>query len=98
MALSSGTRDWERIEPFHASAGGTGGIYRAQDARPDRELAIKVLLSHVAGNRQGSGRPNGVERLIVSKNFRPGDLLRHGWDFGAVFIKPDQLHGSAAFH
>src|SRR6202140_1033972 len=48
MALASGTK----LGPYEIQAllgaGGMGEVYRARDARLDREVAIKVLAAHLS--------------------------------------------------
>src|SRR5437870_5141525 len=50
MALTSGTK----LGPYEIQAplgtGGMGEVYRARDPRLDREVAIKVLASHLSDN------------------------------------------------
>src|ERR1700732_2178664 len=50
MALTSGTK----LGPYEIQsllgAGGMGEVYRARDARLDREVAIKVLAAHLSDN------------------------------------------------
>jgi eukaryotic-like serine/threonine-protein kinase len=56
MALTSGTKlgPYEVQSPL--GAGGMGEVYRARDTRLDREVAIKVLPSHLSENPEFRAR------------------------------------------
>ena len=56
MALTSGTKlgPYEIVTPL--GAGGMGEVYRARDTRLDREVAIKVLPSHLSENPEFRNR------------------------------------------
>jgi Tol biopolymer transport system component/predicted Ser/Thr protein kinase len=56
MALTSGTKlgPYEIVAPI--GAGGMGEVYRARDSRLDREVAIKVLPSHLSENPEFRAR------------------------------------------
>src|SRR5271156_5314616 len=79
MALASGTKlgPYEIVAP--AGAGGMGEVYRARDARLNREVAIKVLLPAFSRDPERLGRFQQEARLIAALN-HPNILAIH--DFG----------------
>jgi eukaryotic-like serine/threonine-protein kinase len=64
MALTSGTKlgPYEIVTPL--GAGGMGEVYRARDTRLDREVAIKVLPSHLSENPEFRTRFEREARTI----------------------------------
>ena len=68
MSLSSGTRigPYEIISPV--GAGGMGEVYRARDSKLGRSVAIKVLPSLVASNRETLDRFEREAKLLASLN------------------------------
>ena len=68
MSLTTGTRlgPYEIISPI--GAGGMGEVYKAQDARLDRTVAIKVLPSHLADNPDLKQRFEREARAVSSLN------------------------------
>jgi serine/threonine protein kinase len=68
MALSTGTRlgPYEIISPL--GAGGMGEVYRAQDTRLHRIVAIKVLPQHLAARVEARERFEREARAISSLN------------------------------
>ncbi len=69
MAIKSGDKlgPYEIVEPI--GAGGMGEVYRARDTRLDRDVAIKVLPSHLSENRQ--------VRLRFEREARAASSLNH---------------------
>jgi eukaryotic-like serine/threonine-protein kinase len=70
MALASGTK----LGPYEIQsllgAGGMGEVYRARDARLDREVAIKVLAAHLSDSLELRTRferhaPTPVRRRVA---------------------------------
>jgi len=68
MALISGTRlgPYEIVAPI--GAGGMGEVYKAQDTRLDRTVAIKVLPEHLAENPELKARFEREAKAISQLN------------------------------
>ena len=68
MALSPGTRfgSYTILSPL--GAGGMGEVYRARDSKLDRDVAIKVLRTEVAGERERLARFDREARVLASLN------------------------------
>src|SRR5512145_1256760 len=95
MTLAPGTRlgTYEIVSPL--GAGGMGEVYRARDARLDRDVAIKVLPSTVTTD------PSRLERF--SREARAASALNHpniltvhelGTHEGQPYIVTELLEGS----
>ncbi len=68
MLLSSGTRlgPYEILSPL--GAGGMGEVYRARDTRLNRDVALKVLPSEVAGDPSRRQRFEMEARAVAALN------------------------------
>src|SRR5829696_7162958 len=68
MALSTGTRvgPYEIVSPL--GAGGMGEVYRARDAKLQREVAIKLLPEHLATDRDRLARFEREAQVLASLN------------------------------
>jgi Tol biopolymer transport system component len=68
MPLSAG----ERLGPYEVialiGAGGMGEVYRSRDTRLQRDVAIKVLPTHLSTDRQGAARFDREARAIAALN------------------------------
>jgi len=80
MPLTSGTKlgPYEIQSPL--GAGGMGEVYRAQDTRLDRTVAIKVLASHLSSSPEFRHRMEREARAISSLN-HPN--ICHLYDIGS---------------
>jgi serine/threonine protein kinase/Tol biopolymer transport system component len=80
MVLTSGTRlgPYEIQSPL--GAGGMGEVYRAKDTRLDRNVAVKVLASHLSSSPELKQRMEREARAISSLN-HPN--ICHLYDIGS---------------
>ena len=74
MALSPGSRlgPYEIVAPI--GAGGMGEVYKAQDTRLERTVAVKVLPAHLSGSEELRKR---FEREAKTVSQPPLDLVVH---------------------
>jgi len=79
MPLAAGTRlgPYEILAPI--GAGGMGEVYRARDTRLDRDVAIKVLPSHLASDAEALARFEREAKAVAALS-HPNILSIH--DFG----------------
>src|SRR5579859_5600342 len=80
MPLASGTKlgPYEIQSPL--GVGGMGEVYRAQDTRLDRTVAIKILASHLSSSPEFKHRMEREARAISSLN-HPN--ICHLYDIGS---------------
>src|SRR5271167_1253357 len=94
MALTSGTKlgPYEIVSPV--GAGGMGEVYRARDARLERDVAIKVLPEALAKDADRLRRFEQEARTIAALN-HPNILGIHdiGTHDGAPFLVSEFLEG-----
>jgi serine/threonine protein kinase len=79
MALSPSARlgPYEIVSPL--GAGGMGEVYRARDSRLGREVAIKVLPEHLAGNPRALARFEREARAVAALS-HPNILAIHDFE------------------
>ena len=94
MPLDVGTKlgPYEILSPL--GAGGMGEVYRAKDTRLGREVAIKVLPSHLTANRELRQRLER-EAKAISKLSHPNICTLHdiGNESGVDFLVMEYLEG-----
>jgi serine/threonine protein kinase/tetratricopeptide (TPR) repeat protein len=61
-------------------AGGMGEVYRAEDPRLDREVAIKILPAHLAGDAGALARFKREAKAVAALS-HPNILALHDFDF-----------------
>ena len=77
MSLAAGSRigHYEIVAPF--GAGAMGEVYRARDSKLRREVAVKVLPAHLAGDRERLARFEREAHILASIN-HPNIAAIHG--------------------
>ena len=99
MTLESGSRlgHFEIVEPL--GAGGMGEVYRAQDTRLDRTVAIKVLPEHLSESPELKQRLEREAKAISSLQ-HPNICTLHdiGSEDGVDFLVMEHLEGETLDH
>src|ERR1700728_4267400 len=94
MPLARGTKlgPHEIIAPL--GAGGMGEVYRARDTRLDREVAIKILPSHLSSDSEARQRLEREAKTVSGLN-HPNICVLHdiGHQDGIDFIVMECLEG-----
>jgi Tol biopolymer transport system component len=94
MPLAAGTKlgPYEIQSPL--GAGGMGEVYRARDTRLDRDVAVKILPSHLSENAEAKQRFDREARTISSLN-HPNicTLYDVGHQDGIDFLVMEYLEG-----
>src|SRR5580700_8674299 len=94
MALTSGTRlgSYEILTPL--GAGGMGEVYRAQDTRLRRTVAIKILPDEIASHAERRARILAEARAASALN-HPGitTIYEVGEDGDQIFIVMELISG-----
>ena len=94
MSLSPGTRlgAYEIVSPL--GAGGMGEVYRAHDARLDREVAIKVLTESLAKDASALARFER-EAMSVARLSHPNilSIYEFAQDAGTAFVVMELVDG-----
>ncbi len=77
-------------------AGGMGEVYRAHDARLDRDVAVKVLSRNLAGDPEALARFEREARAVAALS-HPNILAIHdvGLQEGVPFSVTELLHGES---
>jgi serine/threonine protein kinase len=99
MMLAPRTRlgTYEVIAPL--GAGGMGEVYRARDTKLDRDVAIKVLPSHLAENPDALARFEREAKAVAALS-HPNILAIHdfGTHEGTAFAVMELLDGETLRH
>jgi eukaryotic-like serine/threonine-protein kinase len=92
-----------RLGPYEIiaaiGAGGMGEVYRARDTRLDRCVAIKILPSHLSGDRELKGRFEREARTLSSVTHpNISHLYDVGSQSGIDFLVIELLEGETLSH
>jgi len=94
MAIESGTKlgPYEILSPL--GAGGMGEVYRAKDSRLERDVAIKVLPSHLTANIESRQRFEREAKAISSLT-HPNICTLHdiGHEGGVDYLVMELIEG-----
>jgi hypothetical protein len=94
MALSIGTKLGPYLILSHLGSGGMGEVYRARDTRLDRDVAVKILPSHLSENAEAKQRFDREARTISSLNHpHICTLYDVGQQDGVDFLVMEYLEG-----
>jgi serine/threonine protein kinase len=98
VALAAGTKlgPYEVQSPL--SAGGMGEVYRACDPRLGRDVAVKVLPSHLSGNASALARFEREAKVLAALS-HPNILTVFdvGSQTGVSFVVMELLPGETLF-
>jgi serine/threonine protein kinase len=96
MALRTGTRlgPYEILTPL--GAGGMGEVYRARDARLDRDVAVKVLPQEIGHDADRAARFKREAKALAALQ-HPNILAIHdvGEEAGTFFVVTELLEGQS---
>src|SRR5688572_30482854 len=94
MSLSPGARLGAYEVVAQLGAGGMGEVYRARDTRLDRDVAIKVLPSHLVMDEAARGRFEREAKAIAALS-HPNILAVYdvGTTDGVAYVVMELLEG-----
>src|SRR5215469_7275897 len=99
MALTAGTKFGPYEIQSQLGAGGMGEVYRARDTRLGRDVAVKVLPSHLGSNPELKARFEREARTISSLNHPHICYLYDvGSQDGVDFLVMEYLEGETLDH
>jgi serine/threonine-protein kinase len=94
MPLPAGTRLGRYVIVAPLGAGGMGEVYRARDTHLGRDVAVKVLPEHLAGDPDALARFQAEARAVAALE-HPNILVLHdvGTESGCCFAVMELLEG-----